>query len=150
MTQWSQWSAIRQKQKQIFQAQQEAYQAAAEYAKAHDALNRQVQGEQAQHKDLAAKVSPPAGPPASPPASATAASPAPTRAAKVALIKRLSDDRRVLALLGRRIQKLGELGSEYTRWGELVAMDARQALHGIIESALWIVLMLLLVFVINR
>ena len=150
LTQWSQWSAVRQKEKEILQAQQEAYQAAAEDAKAHDALNRQVQGEHAQHMDQGAKVSPPAGPPGSAAASSAAASPALTHAAKVALIKHLSDDRRALALLGRRIQMLGELGSKYTRWGELVAMDARQALHGIIASVLWIVLMLLLVFVINR
>jgi small-conductance mechanosensitive channel len=153
LAQWSEWKAIRQKENEILQAQEEAYQAAAEDAKAHDALERQVQGEQAQNKDLTAKGSPSASPPAhAKPAAAggVRTNPGRTPAATVSLLKHFSNDRKALAILGKRIQDLDELGSVYGRWGGLVAMNARRALHGIIASALWIVLMLLLVFVINR
>lgn len=150
LAQWSEWKAIRQKENEILRAQREAYQAAAEDAKAHDALERRVQGEQAQNKDLTAKGSPPASPPGPAAASGVRTSLQPTPAATVSLLKHFSDDRKALAIMGKRVQNLDELGSVYSRWGGLVEMDARQALHGIIESALWIVLMLLLVFVINR
>ena len=150
LAQWSEWKAIRQKENEILRAQQEAYQAAAEDAKAHDALERQVQGEQAQNQDLTAKGSPSASPPGPAAAGGVRTSPEPTPAATVSSLKHFSDDRKALAIMGKRIQDLDELGSVYSRWGGLVEMDARQALHGIIESALWIVLMLLLVFVINR
>ena len=150
LAQWSEWNAIREKEKEILQAQREAYQAAAEGATAHDALERQVQGEQAQNKVLTAKGSRSASRPGPAAAGGIETSPERTPAASVSLLKRLSDDRKALAILGKSIQELNELGTVYSRWGGLVEMDARHALHGIIESALWVVMMLLLVFVINR
>ncbi len=147
LTLWSDWRTIRHKEADIRQAQQEAYAAAAEDAKAHDALARQVQSEQAQDKVLASRNSHAASPPS------TSAGPAGTETAPpdtVSRLQRISDDRKALRILGMRTRQLNGIGSVYGQWAELVGLDARQALHGIIESALWIVVMLFLVFIVNR
>lgn len=52
--------------------------------------------------------------------------------------------------MGKRIRDFQELASTYGQWALLVKADQRSAAHDMIESALWIVLTLLTVFVINR
>ena len=55
-----------------------------------------------------------------------------------------------MAILDKRIQDMQELGADYDKWAGLVRADKLQALHGVIESLFWIVLMLLVMFVVNR
>ena len=55
-----------------------------------------------------------------------------------------------LAMLGRRIQNFEHLGSTYGQWAALVGAHQRAVLGAIIASSLWIILLLLLAFVINR
>ena len=147
----SQWNTLRQKENQIFQAKQDAYSAAAELAKSHDAMQQQVQAEQAKRK----AASSPALPPSATGNSAStgnAAVPAPPvdPANALSSIRRLSDDRKALTILGRRIRGLQRLGATYTEWDELVKQGTRMALHAVIASVFWIVVMLLLMFGLNR
>jgi small-conductance mechanosensitive channel len=147
LTQWSNWRAIGRKEVEIHQAQQEAYQAAAEDAEAHDALARQVQTEQAEDKVLASRSSRAANQPT---AGAGPGGPASASPDAVSRLQRISDDRKALRLLGMRTRQLNNIGSVYGQWAGLVGMDSRLALHGIIAAALWIVVMLFFVFIINR
>ena len=56
----SQWNALRQKESQILLAKQEAYSAAADLAKSHDAMQQQVQAEQVKRKAAPSQALPPA------------------------------------------------------------------------------------------
>lgn len=64
-------------------------------------------------------------------------------------LRRISDDQKNLAILGRRIQNLEELGAIYGKWELLAMADQRGALHGIIEYGFWIALTLLWVFLVS-
>jgi hypothetical protein len=144
----SYWNALRQKQNQILQAQQEAYRGAAAVATIHDAMEQQFQNEQAGRKGVAAEGSGPA--PLGNQASTGNAEATGNAAAAISSLKRQAENRKTLAIQGRRIQNLQEVGSIYGKWVGLVNADKRQALHGIIASALWIILMLLLMILINH
>jgi len=73
-------------------------------------------------------------------------------AAKVALdsLKQYTRDQKNLADLGRRIQDEQELSDVYASWLALVENRERTALHNMIESTLWILLVLLAVYLANR
>jgi small-conductance mechanosensitive channel len=150
LAKWSRWSAIRRKQDQLRQAQQEAFSAAAARARDHDALAQQLEKEQAQSKGLTEQVTNAfrsgnqnAAPPVAPDSRETTA-------AAVALLQHLSAEQKSLAILNKRIQDFQEVGSNYGQWIILVNADRRSALHDIILSALWIFLLLLVPFLINR
>jgi small-conductance mechanosensitive channel len=150
LAKWSRWSAIRRKQDQLRQAQQEALSAAAARARDHDALAQQLEKEQAQSKGLTEQVTNAfrsgnqnAAPPVAPDSRETTA-------AAVALLQHLSAEQKSLAILNKRIQDFQEVGSSYGQWIVLVNADRRSALHDIILSALWIFLLLLVPFLINR
>jgi small-conductance mechanosensitive channel len=72
-----------------------------------------------------------------------------TTAAAISLLQHLSADQKNLTNLDKRIQDFQEVGSSYGQWMALVNADRRSALHDIIFSALWIFLLLLLLFLIN-
>ena len=147
LAKWSRWSAIRKKQKQLLQAQQDALNAADTLARQHGPLAQRVDMEQAQRKAPSGAVSAADN--------AINAQQGTTDAkqaalAAVSLLQRLSNDRRALGLLDRRVRDLKTLGSTYGKWLFLIKADQRLALHDIIASALSIVLLMLLVFLINR
>ncbi|MGA8761571.1 MAG: mechanosensitive ion channel domain-containing protein [Candidatus Sulfotelmatobacter sp.] len=73
-------------------------------------------------------------------------------AAKSALdsLKHYTLDQRNLADRGRRIQDEQELSEVYTSWIALVETRERAALHSILESVLWILLVVLLVYLAGR
>jgi len=66
------------------------------------------------------------------------------------LLQHLSGEQKSLAILDKRIQDFEEVGSNYGQWIVLVNADRRSALHDIILSALWIFLLLLVPYLINR
>src|SRR5437773_2481310 len=147
---WTSWNALRQKKNLILQAGQEAYSAAAEVAKNHDTLEQQLRIEQEKTKGAGASGSSPAAPGNTPSVGGAVAAPGGSTEAAVSLLKRLSDDRKGLAMLRRRIQNFEHLGSTYGQWAALVGAHQRAVLGAIIASSLWIILLLLLAFVINR
>ena len=73
-------------------------------------------------------------------------------AAKVALdsLKQYTLDQKNLADRGRRIQDEQELADIYTNWMTLIDTRARSALHHLIETLLWILLILFAVYVAGR
>jgi small-conductance mechanosensitive channel len=65
-------------------------------------------------------------------------------------LKHLSEDQKAVSELDKRIQNQQELASTYASWDTLVASHQQIALHGMLESALWILLILLLVYMAGR
>ncbi len=63
---------------------------------------------------------------------------------------RLSDDQKDLSDLDKRIQDEQELGTTYGSWIALVQSHQRAALHGMIQSALWILIIVLAVYIADR
>jgi small-conductance mechanosensitive channel len=172
---WSRWKAIRQRQGQIEEAQQEVFAAAADLARQQDTLEKKVADEQARRKTfrsheltpeqiaalLASRRSrraPERKKAAPPPAAAAtqasqaqaAANPPPPANPAILLIRRLSADQIKLRILRRQIQAMNSLGSAYAGWDLLVGASARSALHSIIADVLWVVLMMVAAFILNR
>ena len=65
-------------------------------------------------------------------------------------LKQYTRDQKNLADLGRRLQDESDLNDIYTNWIALVAIREQEALHHLIESILWILLVLLAVYAGNR
>jgi small-conductance mechanosensitive channel len=71
-------------------------------------------------------------------------------AATVASFQHFSNDRKLLSGLSKQLQDQQELGDVYRSWIELTAGEQRAALHGILRSLLWILLIVFLVYVASR
>jgi small-conductance mechanosensitive channel len=71
-------------------------------------------------------------------------------AAAVESFKHFSNHRKLLAGLSKQLQDQQELGDAYRSWIELTANEQRAALHGILRSLLWILLILFLVYMASR
>lgn len=146
--QWRGWSAIREKRDQLLRAQQDAATTAAALARDHDELERKVQKDPSQNKVFGEG-------PVSPVESGNQASPEETGSkpavhGALSALHHLSEDQKNLAMLSSRIQDFEALTSTYDQWIEVVKAKERSALHDVIESALWIALLLLLAFFLSR
>jgi small-conductance mechanosensitive channel len=75
---------------------------------------------------------------------------APTTPSAVKALHRLSDDQKNLADFDKRIQDEQELANSYAGWIAVIQSHQRSALHGMIQSALWIVLIMLSVYLGDR
>jgi len=71
-------------------------------------------------------------------------------AAAVESFKHFSNDQKLLSGLGKQSQDMQELGDVYGNWIALTAAQQRAALHGILRSLLWIVLILFLIYLASR
>jgi small-conductance mechanosensitive channel len=144
LAQFIRWRALRGTALQLQQAQDETVQATAALTQAHDSLEKQVNAEKASKRAL---PRPAAG--QSNPGSSGAAS---TRTAPAAItsLHLLSDDQKDLSDLDKRIQDEQELGTSYSNWITLVQSHQRAALHGMIQSALWILIIVLVVYLADR
>jgi small-conductance mechanosensitive channel len=138
------WRALRASAMPLQQASDETVQAAAKLSQAHDTLEKQVNTEKASKRSSPA---PAAGPSSPNPSGAPSNSIAPTA---ITSLHRLSDDQKNLSDLDKRIQDEQELGTTYGNWIALVRSQQRAALHGMIQSALWILLIALMVFLVDR
>ena len=65
-------------------------------------------------------------------------------------LKQYTRDQKNLADLGRRLQDESDLNDIYTNWIALVATREQEALHHLIETILWILLVLLAVYISGR
>jgi small-conductance mechanosensitive channel len=65
-------------------------------------------------------------------------------------LHRLSDDQKNLADLDKRIEDQRELANSYTGWIGVIRSHQRAALHGMIRSALVIILIVLMVYLADR
>jgi len=123
----SAWNALRAKISQIAAGRDEAAQLITTLSSAHDALEQKVNSaapQPAATDHPANQVAPPAG-------------------ATLAALKQRSQDQKDLSDLDKRIQSAQELQTAYINWIVLVQSHQRVAVHGMIQSALWILLIVL-------
>lgn len=62
-------------------------------------------------------------------------------------VRQVSQEQQEMADLDKRIETEREMGDVYGRWSALVRSRERSSLHGVIQSAFWIVLILLLTLI---
>jgi len=143
---WRGWSALREAQAQLLQAQQGALGRASDIAVDHDALEQQVREEQARKQGLAEQAATllKTG------KAVSGGNSKETAAAALAALHRLADDEKNLADFDRRMQDLHELSAAYGQWSALVRVRQRASLHQALKSVLWIVLTVLLVWMVGR
>jgi len=132
------WRALRGSAIPLQQASDETVQAAAKLSETHDSFEKQVAAEKASRRT--AQEGPGPSNPATNPAASTA----------ITSLHLLSDDQKHLSDLDKRIQDHQELETNYANWIALVRSQQRAALHGVIQSALWILLIILLVYLADR
>jgi small-conductance mechanosensitive channel len=140
------WKALREKKTKLEVARQEAATKAQRLSQRHAALAAQVEKEKESRE--AAKVQAKGFAKAS-----QAASREESKAgAQTALdsLKQYSRDQKNLADLGRRIQDEQELSDTYANWIGLVEIRQRTALHNLIASVLWILVVMLVVYLAHR
>jgi small-conductance mechanosensitive channel len=129
------WNSLRGKAAQLAQAHDEAAEVAAALSTAHDALEQKVRseetGKQAVREQAASQTRQPG-----------ASSPAQAKST-LASLHHLSQDQKDLSDLDKRIQTEQELQNAYASWIALVQGHQRTAVHGMIQSGLWILLIIL-------
>jgi small-conductance mechanosensitive channel len=154
------WRALRNKTLPLLEAQNEARQTAAKLVEKHAALEKQVTaGKAKQRQNPPATSQPTSGqtspgqasvqPNASQSPSQPSAVPATANTAVKAL-HRLSNDQKNLADLDKRIQDEQELANSYAGWIAVIRAHQRTALHGMFQSALFIILIVLMVYLADR
>lgn len=141
LAQFRAWSSLAAKQKQLDAARQEILVAAADLARSHDALEKEV--EQKRH---APKLSlPPRSPATSPPIASQAQAVSADDA--LSRVRDLSEDQKTLAGLGKRIQDEQALARTYANWSALVLAREHFFLHGLLRSLFWILMLLFLALI---
>ena len=140
------WKALRDKKTVIGEARQEATDKAQRLSQRHATLAAQVEREKESRETAKQQAKGFAI------ASKTSSRDESKAGAQSALdsLRQYSRDQKNLADLGRRIQDEQELGDTYTNWIGLVEIRQRAALHNLIESLLWIVVVALLVYLAHR
>jgi small-conductance mechanosensitive channel len=140
------WRALRSREVPLQKARDEARQTVATLTEKHAVLDKQVKAAKTTHRE-----SPPAGTQinSSQPGDQQSPAPASTPTAIKAL-HRLSDDQKNLADLDKRIQDAQELANAYSGWIAVIHSHQRAALHGMIQSALLIILILMTVYLGDR
>lgn len=138
------WRQLRDKAKQLQQARTEAGAKAATLNQAHEALDKQVVAEKARRGRAAGgattKAATGSGQGTNVAGSADEASSA------IKSLHVLSDSQKNLADLDKRVQDEQDLASTYASWITLVQSHQRSALHGMIQSTLLILLVVLMVY----
>jgi small-conductance mechanosensitive channel len=140
------WFALQQKRTLLAQARQDALDDIPVLTRAHDAFDQRVKAQEEQKQAVKQK------------ASGLSIGQAPDdgaskkQAAKDTLdaLRHLSQDQKAVSDLDKRIQDQTELAEVYANWGTLVAGRQRIAVHGMLESVLWILLILLSVYIVGR
>ncbi len=154
------WRALRSKAIPLLEAQNEARETAAKLVEKHAALEKQVTARKAKQRENPSSASQvPAGQSdsgqslaqANPTQSANQQGFAPNASnTAVKALHRLSNDQKNLADLDKRIQDEQELANSYAGWIAVLRSHQRAALHGMIQSALFIILIVLMVYLADR
>src|SRR5437660_612620 len=146
LAQFRAWYGLRNKQIQLAQARQEALDKIQSLSKRHDVFKQRVQQEQAEREAVKQQAAGFAR--GSSPGNGTSSKE--TAKATLSSLERFTHDQRYLADLGRRIQDEQELAGLYANWITLVGTHKRVAVHGMIASALWILLVVFAIYVVGR
>ena len=137
------WRTAHNKIAQLEQAQSEAARDAAALSQKHDELEKQVTTEQSDQQALAQEASAQL---ASSPDQDSASG---ETAAALISLHTVSVDQKDLSDLDRRVQDHTELRDAYGSWITLIKSDQLAALHGILKSALLIVLIILAMYLLG-
>ena len=142
--QWRAWSALKSHQAQLAQAQQAAIQKADRLAAHHQALEQQIETEKS-NRDTAKQQAIGFAQQGNGDAQAS------KQAASVALssLRHFSDDQRTLADFDKRIQDEQQLAEIYGSWQAIVMVQQHNALYGILRSALLIILIVLVLYLLD-
>jgi small-conductance mechanosensitive channel len=141
--QFAAWRALRVKIDEIQEARDEAGKSAEKLSQSHNALEKQVSTEKKNQRIAASQAT---NASTSPPNAA----PAQSSAAAVRTLHVLSDDQRNLADFDKRIQDEQQLQATYGQWIALIQSQQRIAMHGMVQSALWILLIIFAVYLVDR
>ena len=141
------WISVRGALQQVRQAQQDAVAAAAMLAQGHALLEEEAKQE---HEGMASgplgnggsPASVNAGVPASPPAAAQtpAGNNDEASAASLATLKHLAGDQKTLAEFDQRAQDEQELADVYSSWEGVLQSRQKAAVHAVLQSILWVLL----------
>jgi small-conductance mechanosensitive channel len=146
LAQWREWSRLQSEQNQLRRASDLALSSAAELSTSHQALEKHIAEEQGEQKDLSQQA---AGLLNQRTGESAIRSKA-VAAAALSSVRRLSSDQRTLSELDKRVQSQQELASTYGQWGTLLKGRQRLVLNALLRSVMWIVLIGLLVFAVDR
>lgn len=138
------WRGLRGRTGQLKDAQVESVQAAKKLQETHDELESQLQTQAAKTQELKQEVANKLTAAKERPGSAL------SNAAAIASLQKLARQQKNLSDLDRRIQDHEELSDVYANWITLVGTYQRAAIHGMIRSAIWIVLILLALYALSR
>jgi small-conductance mechanosensitive channel len=127
------WEAVQQEENKVAKARAAALALAATFQQKHDELERKVQAEQA--KTLA-------------PAKKKSAGTSPALAAStLSSVRQLKDYQEDISSFDRQIETERALANVFGRWETAVQAGADGALHRLIQSVLWVLVLLLLAVV---
>jgi small-conductance mechanosensitive channel len=141
LAQLSAWRALRTKLAAVQDAREETERTAVALGSAHDALEKQVGGEK---KTLRAAHGQDTG------GGTLDTGPANHTTAEIRALHVVSDDQKNLADLDKRVQDEQQLQAAYGQWVTVVGAQMRAAAHGMTEYALWILLIILSVYLLDR
>lgn len=138
------WDSLRNKEQFLRQAQQRALSRAAKFTTSHEALAKELNEEKSQKKILHKKTTGSA-----PEGNAEAANAPSETTSPVSLLRHLNFDQKELSELDERIEDEQELAAVYATWIAFVNAREHMFLHGLLQSAIWIFLIAVLVYVAN-
>ena len=140
------WLALHEKRNLLEGARQDALDKIPVLTHAHDSFDQRVKEQEEQKQAVKQKASD----------LSQGAAPddggSKKQAAKDALdaLHHLSADQKAVSDLDKRIQNQTALAEIYGNWGTLVASRQRMSVHGMLESALWILLIVAAVYMMGR
>jgi len=151
------WSTMRGELRQVAQARQEAVNAAAKLAQTHQALEKETQQERAAGSIGTTQPGGATGPekPAATPANQAAGGEqaegdSAANSPSLAMLKHLAGDQKTLAEFDQRTQDEQELADVYSSWVMVLQARERRAVHSMLQSVIWILLIVLAVLIVDQ
>jgi small-conductance mechanosensitive channel len=140
------WLALDTKHRLLLEAGQEALDDVPSLSRAHDAFDQRIKAQEDQKQSVKQQ------------ASGLSKGEAPVDGASkkqatkdaLAALHHLSQDQKAVSDLDKRIEDQRDLADVYQSWGTLIAGRQRIALHGILQSTLYILLIILGVYLFGR
>ena len=139
------WNALREKRALLVQARQEALNGASAVVAKHEALEQHVKEEGSEREAVTQRTAGMMGSGQKSDQESKAKA-----AAAISSLRHFSEDQRALSALDKRIQDEEELANTYGSWVSLVEAHQRVAVHGILQSTLWILLIILVLYGFSR
>ncbi|HET7209422.1 MAG TPA: mechanosensitive ion channel domain-containing protein [Terriglobales bacterium] len=137
------WMALRGKHASLGEARSDAQKQAEDLTAKHQALEQHVSLEDAERQSANAQAR-------SILSENQKGAPAANAAATLSSLQHFSEDQKAMSDLDKRVQDEQELAEAYGSWLAIVQSHQKIVLHGVIQSTLWIVLILLLLYLTSR